>query len=77
MINDARIPGLLPPDDVVTMEMSTVSGEHFPTVPITSLGDIGGLYLHIGNYRYDVSGTIMVAFSVFFKAIIEIQFKIE
>eukprot|EP00057_Strongylocentrotus_purpuratus_P034333 XP_794803.2 PREDICTED: very long-chain acyl-CoA synthetase-like [Strongylocentrotus purpuratus] len=49
MINDARIPGLLPPDDVVTMEISTVSGEQFPTVPITGLGDIGAYIFTSGT----------------------------
>ena len=49
MINDARIPGLLPPDDVVTMEISTVSGGHFPTTPITGLGDISSYIFTSGT----------------------------
>nr|XP_054754097.1 long-chain fatty acid transport protein 2-like [Lytechinus pictus] len=49
MINDTRIPGLLPPDDVVTMDISTVSGEHLPTVPITGLSDVGSYIFTSGT----------------------------
>ncbi|XP_054754096.2 long-chain fatty acid transport protein 2-like [Lytechinus pictus] len=40
MVNDACIPDLVTPEDVVTMEISTMSGEHLPTVPITSPEDV-------------------------------------
>ncbi|XP_030832217.1 very long-chain acyl-CoA synthetase [Strongylocentrotus purpuratus] len=49
MINDARIPGLLPPDDAVTMEISTMSGEHFPSAPTTGLGDTGSYIFTSGT----------------------------